>query len=151
MNKLRHMMNPLDFSVEELEEDRYDIPGTAKSVELFKGEIFNEKELERQLSHSDSIKRLINVRSSLDSGAKRPLLPLSIGQIGLVGGSGYINGLIDCDTPHIIKGRIVKVKKEEREEKFNVRGKHIGAEVKEVVSNKMVFNVLTPQGFKALT
>lgn len=137
--------------VEELEEERYDIPGTAKSVELFKGEIFNEKELERQLSHSDSIKRLINARSSLDSGAKRPLLPLSIGQIGLVGGSGYINGLIDCDTPHIIKGRIVKVKKEEREEKYNVRGKHIGAEVKEVVSNKMVFNVLTPQGFKALT
>ena len=39
----------------------------------------------------------------------------------------------------------------EREEQFSDRGMHMGAQVKEVVSNKMVFNVLTPQGFKALT
>ena len=118
---------------------------------MFKGELFNEKELERQLSHSDSLKRLMNARSDLDRGTKHPLLPLSIGQIGLVGGSGLINGLIECDTPHIIKGRIVKVKNVEREEKFNARGFHTGAEVKEVVSNKMIFNVLTPKGFKSLT
>lgn len=62
-----------------------------------------------------------------------------------------INGLIECDTPHIIKGRIVKIRKIEREEKFNARGAHYGADIKEVVSNKMVFNVLTPKGFKALT
>ena len=62
-----------------------------------------------------------------------------------------INGLIECDTPHIIKGRIVKVKNTEREEQFDQRGNHIGAEVHEVISNKMIFNVLTPNGFKALT
>jgi len=144
--------SPTDIPViTELDEDRYAVPGVAKTVEVFKGERFNEKELERQLSHSDSLKRLMNARSDLDRGTKRPLLPLSIGQIGLVGGSGLINGLIECDTPHIIKGRIVKVKNVEREEKFNSRGFHTGAEVREVVSNKMVFNVLTPKGFKALT
>lgn len=120
-------------------------------MNVFKGESFNEKELERQLSHSDSFKRLMNAKSDLDRGEKRPLLPLSIGQIGLVGGSGMINGLIECDTPHIIKGRIIKVKHVEREEKYSNRGIHTGAEVKEVISNKMVFNVLTPKGFKALT
>ena len=135
----------------EIEEGRYAIPAVTKTVEVFKGERFNEKELERQLSHSDSFKRLMNARSDLDRGMKRPLLPLSIGQIGLVGGSGLINGLIECDTPHIIKGRIIKVKNVEREEKFNARGYHTGAEVREVISNKMVFNVLTPKGFKALT
>ena len=78
-------------------------------------------------------------------------MPLSIGQIGLIGGSGMINGLIECDTPHIIKGRIVKVKNVEREEQFDQRGNHTGAEVHEVISNKMIFNVLTPNGFLALS
>lgn len=137
--------------ITEIEEGCYAVPSVTKTVEVFKGELFNEKELERQLSHSDSLKRLMNARSDLDRGTKHPLLPLSIGQIGLVGGSGLINGLIECDTPHIIKGRIVKVKNVEREEKFNARGFHTGAEVKEVVSNKMIFNVLTPKGFKSLT
>ena len=62
-----------------------------------------------------------------------------------------INGLIECETPHIIKGRIVKVKSTSRVETHNNRGACTGAEVSEVVSNKMVFNVLTPKGFKALT
>ena len=137
--------------ITEIEEGRYALPATEKKVETFKGERFNEKELERQLSHSDSLKRLINAKSDLDRGTKHPLLPLSIGQIGLVGGSGMINGLIDCDTPHVIKGRVIKVKRVEREEQYSSRGMHRGTEVKEVISNKMVFNVLTPTGFKALT
>ena len=136
--------------ITEIEEGRYALPAVTKNVEIFKGERFNEKELERQLCHSDSIRRLMNAKSDLDRGAKRPLLPLSIGQIGLVGGSGMINGLVKCDTPHVIKGRIIKVKRVEREEKFSYRGNHTGTEVKEVISNKMVFNVLTPDGFKSL-
>ena len=137
--------------ITEIEENRYAVPGTPKSVEIFKGERFNEKELERQLTRSDSIRRMMNAKSELDRGTKHPLLPLSIGQIGLVGGSGMINGLIECDTPHIIKGRIVKVKNTEREELFSSYGEHTGAEVRETVSNKMIFNVLTPQGFRSLT
>ena len=71
--------------VTQLEERRYAVPAVHKRVEIFKGERFNERELERQLSQSDSIRRLMNARSSLDRADKRPLLPLSIGQIGLVG------------------------------------------------------------------
>ena len=137
--------------IAEIEEDRYAVPGVPKTVDIFKGERFNEKELERQLTRSDSIRRMMNAKSELDRGTKHPLLPLSIGQIGLVGGSGMINGLIECDTPHIIKGRIVKVKDTEREELFSSYGEHTGAEVRETVSNKMIFNVLTPQGFRSLT
>ena len=137
--------------VTELEENRYALPAVTKTVEAFRGERFNEKELERQLTRSGSFTRLLNAKSALDSTEKHPLLPLSIGQIGLIGGSGMINGLIECDTPHIIKGRIVKVKNVEREEQFDQRGNHIGAEVHEVVSNKMIFNVLTPNGFLALS
>ena len=137
--------------VTELEENRYVLPSVAKTVEIFRGERFNEKELERQLTHSGSFKQLLHTKSALDSAEKHPLLPLSIGQIGLIGGSGMINGLIECDTPHIIKGRIVKVKNTEREEQFDRRGNHCGAEVHEIVSNKMIFNILMPNGFLALS
>ena len=134
----------------QLPESRYTLPAQPLTVGIFKGERFNQKELEQQLKKSDSFAQMM-ARSELDSGVKRPLLPLSISQIGLIGGSGMINGLIACDTPHIIKGRIVKVIRTESEEKFSVQGNHIGSEVKETITNKMIFNVLTPNGFKALT
>lgn len=136
-------------SLLELPENRYALPPTPLTVPIFKGERFNQKELEQQLSRSNSFSQLM-ARSELDSGVKRPPLPLSISQIGLVGGSGMINGLIECETPHIIKGRIVKVVRAESEEKFSATGKHIATEVRETITNKMVFNVLTPNGFKAL-
>ena len=134
----------------DLPEGKYAIPAQPLMVNTFKGEKFNQKELEQQLRRSDSFTQMM-ARSELDSGIKRPLLPLSISQIGLIGGSGMINGLIQCDSPHIIKGRIVKVVRRETEDKFSSRGQHMGSEVKETISNKMIFNVLTPKGFKALT
>ena len=134
----------------DLPEGKYAIPAQPLTVNTFKGEKFNQKELEQQLRRSDSFTQMM-ARSELDSGIKRPLLPLSISQIGLIGGSGMINGLIQCDSPHIIKGRIVKVVRRETEDKFSSRGQHMGSEVKETISNKMIFNVLTPKGFKALT
>ena len=137
-------------SLTELPEDRYALPAQPLEVKTFQGELFNQKELEQQLRRSDGFTQLM-ARSELDSGVKRPPLPLSISQIGLVGGSGMINGLIECDSPHIIKGRVVKVVRAETEEKFSNRGKHTGSEVHETITNKMIFNVLTPKGFKALT
>ena len=137
-------------NLEEIQEGRYELPSVPLEVRTFQGEKFNKKELEQQLRRSASFTQMM-ARSELDKGAKRPLLPLSISQIGLIGGSGMINGLIECDSPHIIKGRIIKIKRLETEEKFSARGKHMGSEVRETISNKMVFNVLTPKGFKALT
>ena len=137
-------------SLAEMPEERYALPDHPIEVNTFKGERFNQKELEQQLRRCNSFAQMM-ARSELDSGVKRPLLPLSISQIGLIGGSGMINGLIACDTPHIIKGCIVKVIRTESEEKFSAQGNHIGSEVKETITNKMIFNVLTPNGFKALT
>ena len=137
-------------SLTELDEGRYVLPAHPLEVKDFRGENFNEKELEVQLRRSGSFAQMM-ARSELDSGVKRPLLPLSIGQIGLIGGSGMINGLIECEHPHIIKGRIVKVVRSESEEKFSARGQHMATEVRETITNKMIFNVLTPNGFRALT
>ena len=134
----------------QLPESRYALPAQPMTVNTFKGERFNQKELEQQLRKSDSFAQMM-ARSELDSGVKHPLLPLSISQIGLIGGSGMINGLIECDTPHIIKGRIVKVVRTESEEKFSARGNHMGSEIRENITTKMLFKVLTPNGFKAFT
>ena len=147
----QYAVSPVSIpSLTDLPEDRYALPPVPLEVPVFHGEQFNQKELEQQLRKSNSFSQLM-ARSELDNGMKRPPLPLSISQIGLVGGSGMINGLIECDTPHIIKGRIVKVVRTESEEKFSSQGKHLGAEVRETITNKMIFNVLTPKGFKALT
>jgi hypothetical protein len=144
-------LNPAEIPcITQLEEKRYALPQVSLSVSLFKGAKFNEKELERQLKNSDSFKKLLS-KSELDNAEKRPLLPLSIGQVGLIGGSGMINGLIECESPHIIKGRVIKVKRTETEEKYSSRGEHMSTEIRETVSNKMIFNILTPEGFKALT
>lgn len=62
-----------------------------------------------------------------------------------------INGLIECDTPHIIKGRIVKVVRTETDEKFSTSGKLMATECRETITNKMIFNILTPNGFRSLT
>lgn len=127
--------------IDSLPEGAYVLPAREKKVEIFKGAVFNLRELERQLSGSKSLDMLFE-KSRLDAREKRPLLPLNVGQLGLIGGSGLINGYVDCDKPHIIKGRIVKEVKRSGNELE-------GAETETRV-NRMVFNVLTPDGIKKL-
>ena len=134
----------------ELPQGRYQLPATVKKVELFKGAEFNVAELAEQLKRSTSFSKLFE-KNKLDATNKRPLLPLNIGQVGLIGGSGLINGLVECDTPHIIKGRIVKENTSRGEENTNDRGDTVSTTIYETRSNKMIFNLLTPQGFMSLT
>lgn len=125
----------------ELPDDRYPLPAEPLPVNLFKGAVFNELELQRQLKASNSFTRLME-RSELDSREKRPLLPLNVGQIGLIAGSGMINGLAECDAPHIIKGRIVKQVQRSVDEGET--------SMTETRTNKMIFNILTPDGLRSL-
>lgn len=127
--------------ITELEMHKYTIPDAEKEVSLFQGAQFNLGELARQLEKSESAKFLFE-KSRIDSNEKRPLLPLNIGQIGLVGGSGLINGYIDCDEPHIIKGRVIKEVKKRVDE--------INDTLTETRVNKMLFNILTSDGVKRL-
>ena len=127
--------------ITELEMHKYTIPDAEKEVSLFQGAQFNLGELARQLEKSESAKFLFE-KSRIDSNEKRPLLPLNIGQIGLVGGSGLINGYIDCDEPHIIKGRVIKEVKKRVDE--------VNDTLTETRVNKMLFNILTSDGVKRL-
>ncbi|MCI8538260.1 MAG: class I SAM-dependent methyltransferase [Oscillospiraceae bacterium] len=132
-----------------LEAGRYALPAQELRVETFRGAEFNEDELARQLKRSESLDRLLAV-SKRDSAAKRPPLPLSVSQVGLIGGSGLINGLMECEYPHIIKGRIVKERRVTAEENRSHSGKLISTEYRETISNRMMFNLLTPNGLRSL-
>jgi hypothetical protein len=134
----------------EIPEGRYSLPAVAVKVNTFKGAEFNVHELAEQLNKSTSFSRLFE-KNKLDGVGKRPLLPLNLGQVGLIGGSGLINGLVECDTPHIIKGRIVKENTVSSEENLNKKGELMSTTVLETRSNKMIFNLLTPQGFLSLS
>ena len=50
-----------------------------------------------------------------------------------------MNGLVDCEHPHVIKGRIVREKKQK-----NIPTDREGVtQISEVESNKIIFNILT--------
>ena len=132
-----------------LEAGRYALPARPLHVETFRGAEFNEDELARQLKASAGFDRLL-ARSKLDSDPKCPPKHLTIAQVGLIGGSGLINGLMECDYPHIIKGRIVKERRTTSTENRSPSGGLISTEYQETVSNRMIFNLLTPNGFLSL-
>ncbi len=67
--------------VTELEENRYALPAVTKTVEVFRGERFNEKELERQLTRSGSLTRLLSEKSALDSAEKSRFCPFPSGRL----------------------------------------------------------------------
>ncbi len=127
--------------IDALKSESYEVPNVEKEVDLFKGANFNLGELQRQMSGVKFLSTHFE-KNRIDAMQKRPLLPLSIGQVGLIGGSGLINGYVDCDNPHIIKGRIVK-------EIHRYVDKDLGTET-ELRVNKMIFNILTPDGVKRL-
>lgn len=144
-------LNPNSITeISQIPANRYSLPKIEKKIELFKGAEFNVFELAEQLKKSKSFSRIFE-KSKLDSEIKRPLLPLNIGQVGLIGGSGLINGLVECDTPHIIKGRIVKENKIDKEENMNGKGEKISDTIHETNTNKMIFNILTSSGFMSLS
>ena len=125
----------------------YLLPDAEKTVSLFQGARVNVRELAEQMRRMDS---MLPKQSKLDGQEKRPPLPLTIGQIGLVGGSGLINGLIECDTPHVIKGRVIKSTQRRTGDSFDNEDGSTTTEIIETTSNKMVFNLLTPEGVKLL-
>ena len=135
--------------ITELEAGHYALPAMAKKVDIFKGAEFNELELARQLKSSKSLDGLLTTKTANDA-IRRPPLPFTFAQLGLLGGSGYINGLIECDSPHIIKGRIIKEVRTDSVENYNGKGQYLSTTVTEKISNRMIFNILTPNGFKSL-
>lgn len=116
----------------------YSLPEKETEILHFRGSVFDVEALAEQLKSSDSLDILFE-SSRLENRTRNPLLPLNLSQIGLVGASGLMNGLVDCEHPHVIKGRIVREKKQK-----NIPTDREGVtQISEVESNKIIFNILT--------
>lgn len=122
----------------------YALPAVKKPVSRFSGAVFNTWELAEQLKASRSMDGMF-CRPAEAAGARHPLLPLNLSQIGLVGASGMLNGLVQGTPPHIVKGCMVKNKTTAvlSEDEDAVREQ-------EITSNKLIFNILAPDGFHSL-
>lgn len=116
----------------------YSLPVKETAVPYFKGSVFDVEELAEQLKASDSLDLLFE-SADLESRTRKPLLPLNLSQIGLVGASGLMNGLVDSEHPHVIKGKIIR----EKTRKNMPSDREDISEFSETESNKIIFNVLT--------
>ena len=132
--------------IDAIPEGLYSLPEKESEVPYFRGSVFDTEELAEQLKSSDSLQVLFDGKS-LENRVRKPLLPLNLSQIGLVGASGLMNGLVDCEHPHVIKGKIVRQKKTSE----TVNRERDCSELREVESNKMVFNILTPDSYISLS
>ena len=114
------------------------LPEKETEISHFRGSVFDVEALAEQLKSSDSLDILFE-SSRLENRTRNPLLPLNLSQIGLVGASGLMNGLVDSEHPHVIKGKIIreKTRKNMPSDREDVSG------FSETESNKIIFNVLT--------
>lgn len=114
-------------------------------VQLFRGSILDESEIDNLLKNSplyDSFWEKQTV--SNNEIVSRPLLPFNMGQIGLVLTSGCLDGVIEefDGQYHAIKGMVTKVKKETSESNSN----NTEQSITDVYSNVVQINIFGPDG-----
>ena len=129
--------------ITELPAGAYTLPKQKKPVSRFHGSVFNTLELAEQMRQSRAIEDMF-CRPSEDK-ERRPLLPLNLSQIGLIGASGLLDGLMDGDTPHVVKGSILRTISSSLAYEDDDY-----VQEKEIRSNKLIFNVLAADGFHSL-
>ncbi len=135
-------------TIDTISQNIYQLPDISLSVKKFRGHVFNKDELISQFRGSDSISHFFDT-SKLDEMQHKPPLPLSLDQIGLIGASGSINGLVECTAPHIIKGIIIKAVHTEKHVE-NEKSDYVTTVIKETISNKIILTVCSGSGVKRL-
>ena len=139
-------------TLDKLPQESYVLPSASSKVQVFYGSVFNETELARQMEMSGLVKKMYREESVLDRLDKQPLLPLKVGQVGLLAGSGMINGYADCEAPHIIKGYM------EPQETITINSESQSNQHAPKImyqhnkkSHRLKINILTPHGLKSLS
>lgn len=117
--------------------------GGIKTPELFRGSVLDEAELDGLIEHSGLYDSFWE-QQELDINKKEinPLLPFTMGQIGLVLTSGCLDGVVEeyQGQYHAIKGMVTKVRNT-----ANSRADNNETSI-ETISNKVQINIMTPDG-----
>lgn len=147
--KLRTLMLHHDDEEYQLKEDTswdIKIPSKALDVRMFRGSKLDEDEFEKMFEKSSSTREFWNSQKveKLAENQKSPLLPFSVGQLGLILTSGCLDGVIDegNGAMHAVKGRVIK-KKDVQQDVQSSKGR---IDVTETTSNRVEINAFLPDG-----
>jgi len=98
-----------------LEDPLYDVPGSPE-VKLFRSNLIDEVELEKDLKSSALWQKLNQNSRGNKDGVGRPPLPLHTGHLGLLLASGCLDGMVgEGEDRHIVRGKVEKVTHTEQE------------------------------------
>lgn len=125
-------------------QNKYTLPqGGINVPEFFRGSVLDVEELSSTLQNDNLLNNfLIKKSKKEEKHDSRPLLPFTMGQIGLVLASGCLDGVVEEyeGQYHAIKGMVTKVK---HNESNNENNEEINIET---ISNKVQINIVTPDG-----
>lgn len=81
---------------------------------------------------------------SISSKKQRPLLPFTIGQIGLILTSGFLDGIIDEENgfKHVVKGQVKKYVENDAQ----VESQKNKLNISETIGNRVEINIFLPDG-----
>lgn len=145
---------PLHFSELPILPDLEPIELQSQSLEVkrFRGSQLNEAELVEMYHTSKSTADFWKGQKTekLEESQAHPLLPFTIGQLGLILTSGCLDGIVDEGNGcyHAVKGRVVK--KTETTENVDIENHQIFTT--NITTNRVEISVLLPDGtYKLLT
>lgn len=131
---------------ENLKINNYTLPIDCLKVEMFRGNILDEEDINEIVMESKLYESFFDKQNNIIDDAKnqQPLLPFNIGQIGLVLTSGCLDGEIEelNGQYHVIKGMVKKDAITE-EVPTDKKGEK---ETRTTYTNKVQINVITPDG-----
>lgn len=128
------------------------VPSDMRRIEKFRGFKMDDAELQDVFLDSNAMKTFWKdqIVEKLSETKKKPLLPFTIGQLGLVLTSGCLDGVVEEEDgcAHCVKGRVVKVTESKRD--FNENGNTV--DVVETTRNRVEISMFLPDGsYRCLT
>ena len=122
------------------------LPSDIRRIEKFRGTVMDDVELQEAFIESNAMKTFWKEQEveKLSETKKKPLLPFTIGQLGLVLTSGCLDGVVQEEDgcAHCVKGRVVKVTESKRD--FNEDGQTV--DVIETTRNRVEISMFLPDG-----
>lgn len=132
--------------LEKQEEKSYVLPDNTIDVRRFRGGKLDIGEMNLLFSMSSIMKDFWKKQQidRISNRTARPLLPFSIGQLGLVLTSGCLDGVIEepDNCSHVVKGRVIKVVDTERE----INDTRDQVEISSTTSNRVEISMFLPDG-----
>lgn len=130
--------------------EAYTLPISETVIENFRGAKLSEEEAAQMMINSQATANFWKDQTPLANEAqpKHPLLPFSVGQLGLVLTSGVLDGVVDEGDGHyhVVRGRVKRHKTDPKDEEKVLPNGRVQIERTSVTSNVVELSVIGPDG-----